>query len=234
MNPFGWIESTWWLGIPTALLLGALLGANPAALPILGTAAGLGSAGALAARGGAIKVAAAFGAGMVVVYTAVGVVAARIDDLTESVLRPYAGIGYLVLGVLVASLALFLLLRPSSFCSACALPARKNVTMLGAFLAGVPAGLVNCPACSGVVLGVAASAASFGNAIYSTAVMLALGVGHAGVLVGFVWFLTKGWSLPEYKLRIAQRVTAVFLLGVAAYFFYLSSIQGLRPGFRLV
>lgn len=234
MDPFGLIENTWWLGIPVALVLGVLLGANPAALPIVGTAVGLGSAGALAARGGAIKVAAAFGMGMVVVYTAVGVVASRIDDLTESVLRPYAGIGYLVLGVLIAGFALFLLLRPSSFCSACALPARKNATMLGAFFAGIPAGLVNCPACSGVVIGVAASAATFGNAIYSTVVMLALGIGHAGVLVALVWFLTKGWSPPEHKLRIAQRVAAVFLLAVAGYFFYLSSLQGLRPGFRLV
>ena len=95
MDPFSLIESTWWLGIPVALVMGALLGANPAALPMVGTAIGLGSAGALAARGGAIKVAAAFGAGMVVVYTAVGVVAERVDDLTESILRPYSGIGYL-------------------------------------------------------------------------------------------------------------------------------------------
>jgi len=135
MDPFSLIESTWWLGIPVALVMGALLGANPAALPIVGTAIGLGSAGALAARGGAIKVAAAFGAGMVVVYTAVGVVAERVDELTESILRPYSGIGYLILGIVISGFALFLLLRPSAFCASCAMPTRRNATMAGAFLA---------------------------------------------------------------------------------------------------
>jgi cytochrome c biogenesis protein CcdA len=234
MDPFSLIESTWWLGVPVALVMGALLGANPAALPMLGTAIGFGSAGALAARGGAIKVAAGFGAGMVVVYTAVGVVAERVDDLTESILRPYSGIGYLILGILISAFALFLLFRPSAFCSACAMPAKRNATVLGAFIAGIPAGLVNCPACAGVVIGVAASAAAFGNAVYSSVVMLALGFGHAGMLVALVWFFTKGWNLSPRALRISQKMAAFFLLAIAAYFFYLSSIQGLRPGFRLV
>lgn len=214
--------------------MGALLSANPAALPILGTFIGFGSAGALAARGGAVKVAAAFGAGMVVVYTAVGIVAGRIDDLTESILRPYSGIGYLVLGILISGFALFLLVRPSSFCAACAMPTRRNVTALGAFLAGIPAGLVNCPACAGVVIGVAASAAAFGNTIYSALVMFAFGIGHAGLLVGLVWLFMNGWRLNPRALRISQRLTSLFLLGIAAYLFYLSAIQGLRPGFRLV
>ena len=234
MDPFSLIESTWWLGIPVALVMGALLGANPAALPMVGTAIGLGSAGALAARGGEIKLAASFGAGMVVVYTAVGVVAERVDDLTESILRPYSGIGYLILGILISGFALFLLLRPSAFCAACAMPTRRNSTMAGAFLAGIPAGVVNCPACAGIVIGVAASAAALGNTVYSSLVMLALGVGHAGVLVALVWFLTKGWTPSRRALRISQRIASFFLLAIAAYYFYLSSIQGIRPGFRLV
>lgn len=234
MDPFSLIESTWWLGIPLALLMGGLLSANPAALPILGTFIGFGSAGALAARDGAVKVAAAFGAGMVLVYTGVGVVAGRIDELTESILRPYAGIGYLILGTLISAFALFLLVRPSAFCAACAMPTRRSVTALGAFLAGIPAGLVNCPACAGVVIGVAASAAAFGNTIYSALVMLAFGIGHAGLLVGLVWFITKGWSLSPRVLRVSQRLTSFFLLGIAAYLFYLATIQGIRPGFRLV
>lgn len=42
---------------------------------------------------------AGFGAGMVVVYTAVGVVAGQVDKVTTSFLRPYSGIGYVVLGI---------------------------------------------------------------------------------------------------------------------------------------
>lgn len=234
MDAFQLIANFWWLGIPVAFIMGVLLAANPLALPMLGTAVGLGASGALGTRGGALRLTGAFGAGMVAIYGLVGFLFGAIGSTIEEFLRSYAGIGYLILGLALSGLALLLLVKPNAFCAACAMPVRKNTTMLGAFVAGIPAGFVNCPACAGVVLGVAASAAELGNAFYSGTVMLALGVGHAGMLVGITHLITSGWAPNQRTLRILQRVLALLILALAGYFFYLASVQGLRPGFRLV
>lgn len=234
MDAFGILEQTWWLGIPTALIIGILLGLNPLALPILGTAVALGSTGEVGAKGAGVRVTAAFGAGMVVVYTLVGLFAGRVDAVTDGILRPYAGIGYLVLAAVLFALGVFLLVRPASFCAACALPVKRNPTVLGAFLAGIPGGFVNCPACAGIVLGVASSSATLGSPVYSGAVMLALGVGHAAVLTGLVWLITNGRSPSPQLLRVLRRGAGVLLVGMAVYFVWLAQLQGLRPGPRLV
>gem|GEM_PF-6081065 len=234
MDPFAIIEKTWWLGIPVAFAMGIFLGVNPLALPVTGTAVGFGATGTAGASGGGVKLTAAFGAGLIAVYTAVGILAGRLDQIVEEVLRPYAGVGYLVLGVVLAAFAGWLLLKPAAFCTACALPARRNPTTFGAFMAGIPAGFVNCPACAAIITGVAASAAMLHNPFYGGAVMFALGLGHALVFVGLTWFLTKGWKPSPRALGILQKVSAILLLGIAAYFFYLASVQGVKPGPRLV
>lgn len=234
MDAFGILEQVWWLGVPTALVIGIMLGLNPLALPILGTAVALGSTGEVGAKGAGVRVTAAFGAGMVVVYTLVGLFAGRVDAVTDGILRPYAGIGYAVLGLILLALGAFVLTRPTSFCSACALPLRRNPTVFGAFLAGIPGGFVNCPACAGIVLGVASSSATLGNPLYSGAVMLALGAGHAAVLTGLVWLITSKRSPSPRLLRMLRRGVGVLLVGMAVYFFWLAHLQGLRPGPRLV
>lgn len=223
------IEQVWWLGIPTALVLGVLLGMNPLALPILGTAVALGASGEVGAKGAGVRVTAAFGAGMVIVYTLVGLAAGSVDEVTERILRPYSGIGYVVVGVVLLGLGLFLLVRPRVFCTACALPARRNPSLLGAFVAGIPGGFVNCPACAGIILGVAASSARLGSPLYSGAVLMALGVGHAAVLTGLVWLITNRGRPSPRTLAVFQRLAALLLLGIAAWFFHLAGVEGLAP-----
>ncbi|MGH2759291.1 MAG: cytochrome c biogenesis protein CcdA, partial [Actinomycetota bacterium] len=218
----------WWLGIPTGLFAGVLLALNPLALPMLGTVFALGSTGELGAKGAGVRMTAAFGAGMVVVYTGVGVVAGQVDVVTNTFLRPYSGIGYLVLGVVLVAIAAFVLTRPSAFCAACELPARRSPTHIGAFFAGIPAGLVNCPACAGIVLGIAASAATFGNPFYSAAVMFALGLGHAAMLTALMWWLVGKRALDRVA-RFLRPAGAVMLAGIAVYFFWLAKINGLDP-----
>ena len=212
---------------------GIFLGLSPLALPITGTAVSLGAAGGLGARGAGVKMAAAFGAGLIVVYTVVGVAAGQIDLVVEGILRPYAGIGYLGIGTVLVGLAGWLFIKPAAFCAACSRSPAKSPTLLGAFALGVPGGFVNCPACAAVVTGIAASAAKLGNPIYSGAVMFALGVGHVAVLVIATWFLTKRWPPSARWLRWFQSGTAVLLLLVAAYFFYLGYVGGLGIGPRL-
>jgi cytochrome c biogenesis protein CcdA len=230
LNPFSLIEQTWWLGIPVAFLMGVLLGANPLALPITGTAIGLGASGALAAQGAAVKLTAAFGGGMVLVYTLVGVLAGRLDELVEGILRPYSGIGYLLLGLLILGFALWLMFRPSAFCASCESAPRQSSTIIGAFVAGIPGGFVNCPACAAIITGVAASSATLGNPLYSGVVIFALGAGHAGLLVGLMWFVTKGWTPPNRLMRGTRIALGVILIALAGYFFYLASVEGLSPG----
>lgn len=233
IDPFELIETTWWLGIPVAFAAGLFLGLSPLSLPITGTAAGLGISGAVGGRGGGVKLVAAFGAGMILVYTAVGLAAAQIDKVIEVYLRPYAGIGYLLIATLLLGLSGWLLLKPAAFCTACAKPLKTSRTVLGAFLAGIPGGLVNCPACAAIVTGFAASAAQLGRPLYSGAVMFALGAGHIAVLVGGTWFFTRRWT-PSARWRLLAQRSAAGLLGlIAAYFLYLSFLNGLGTGPRL-
>jgi cytochrome c biogenesis protein CcdA len=233
IDPFALIESTWWLGIPIAFVAGLFLGMSPLSLPITGTAAGLGISGAVGGRGAGVKLVAAFGAGMILVYTAVGFAAGQIDTVIDDYLRPYAGIGYLLIAALLLGLAGWLLYRPAAFCTACAKPLKTSPTVLGAFLAGIPGGLVNCPACAAVVTGVAASAAQLGRPLYSGAVMFALGAGHIAVLVAGTWFVTRRWTPSARWRRLGQRSAAVLLILIAAYFLYLGRLNGFDTGPRL-
>lgn len=207
---------------------------SPLSLPITGTAAGLGVSGAVGARGGGVRLVAAFGAGMILVYTAVGLAAGQIDTVIDDYLRPYAGIGYLLIAALLLGLAGWLVLRPAAFCTACAQPLKKtSPSVLGAFLAGIPGGLVHCPACAAIVTGVAASAAQLGRPIYSGAVMFALGAGHIAVLLTGTWFFTRRWTASARWRRLAQRSAAGLLILIAAYFLYLGRLNGFDTGPRL-
>lgn len=233
MDLLGIIEQTWWLGIPVAMLAGVFLGISPLAIPINGTAVSLGAAGAVGSKGTGVRVVAAFGAGMIIVYTLIGVTASQLDRVVDGLMRPYAGFAYLILGGLILLLGVWQFFAPGRFCRPCELPAPRNPTVLGAFVAGIPGGFVNCPACAAVVTGVAGSAAVLGNPLYSGAVMLSMGLGHVAVLVGATWFLTKRWAPSARWLALAQRASAITLVLVAIYMFYSASLEGLTPGPRL-
>ncbi len=222
------ISDMWWLGIPTALFAGAILAVNPLALPMLGTTLALASTGEASAKGAGVRMTAAFGAGMVVVYTALGVVAGQVDEITTTFLRPYAGIGYVVLAVVLIGIGLFLLARPKRFCSACAMPTRRSPTLFGAFLAGIPGGFVNCPACAAIVLGIATASATVGSPVYSAAVMFSVGAGHAVMLVGLMWWAVGKRDLLTFQ-RFLRPASALMLLLVAVYFLWLAGVNGLDP-----
>lgn len=231
MNPLSLIETVWWLGIPAAVLMGVVLGANPAALPLLGTALGLGAAGAAPQRRLSLWLAGAFGAGLVVVYGLVGLVAGSVGDVVADLLAPGSGIAYTILAAGVGGVGLVQLLRPATVCTACEKPGGRRASLLGAFGLGVPAGLVNCPACAGVITGVAASSAALGNVPYSVAVMTALGVGHAAALVAMTWLLVTNWSWPPSPrvLDRTRRISGIVLLAVAGFFLWRAALVGIAP-----
>ncbi|MGH7860312.1 MAG: hypothetical protein ACREQY_23530, partial [Candidatus Binatia bacterium] len=81
---------------------------------------------------------------------------------------------------------------------------------------------------AGIILGIAAASATLGNAFYSGAVMAAMGAGHAAMLTIIMWWLVGKRELVK-AARILRPAGAVLLLAVAAYFFWLATVNGLDP-----
>jgi hypothetical protein len=106
VDPFSLIETAWWAGLPAAFLMGLFLGANPAALPVLGVGVGLAVAGAGATGRRRLRLLLPYALALVVVYALVGLGAGQINRLMEAFFRPGAGIAYLMLGLALALLAI--------------------------------------------------------------------------------------------------------------------------------
>jgi cytochrome c-type biogenesis protein len=233
MNPFALIEQQWWLGLPAAFLMGVALGGSPLALPVM--AAGVGLSTAASAREGARRYwpVIGFGVGLAAVYGALGLVADRIDLVFERALSRTGGIAAAVLGVLLVGAAVILLARPRSGTLACRPLWRRRTSGIGAFLTGIPAGIFGCPACSGVIIGVAGSAALIGHTAYSVAAMTALGAGHASAVLLVTWFVQRGVTVEALATHRAQRIAAVLLLVVGGWLLYLAYALDLSVGPRL-
>lgn len=211
------------------MLIGVVLGASPLAWPLLGTAVGLGAGQSTGHTRTTVRTVVAFGAGITAVYTALGALAGSIDDVLTGVLAPVSGVGYLGLAAVMVLLAVVILRRDAAACSTGATRAR----LLGAFAAGIPAGVVNCPACAGVITGVAASSAVLGRPAYSMAVMAALGIGHTASLVFVSWLSVDAWTPPPRMLRALQVGGAVLLLLAAIWFVRQAALGGIAVGPRL-
>jgi cytochrome c-type biogenesis protein len=240
VNPFLLLEQQWWLGLPVAFGLGAALGGSPLALPVLGAGVGLGTA--VSARDGspAYGPVAAFAGGLAVVYAALGFVADRIDLVFERTLSRTGGIAATVLAIVLIGVAIAIIVRPRADGLACrtrgrlgSTAGRVGSTRTGAFLAGIPAGILGCPACSGVIIGVAGSAALVGSTVYSVAAMTALGLGHGAAVLGVFWMVQRGWDVAALTSPRAQRLTALPLLLVGAWLLYLAAGLGLSLDARL-
>lgn len=111
MDLFGTIEDSWLLGLPVAVLLGALLGASPLTWPILAAAVGTRAAASpdTANRSGRTAVL-ALGAGLTLVYATLGLAAGSLDRFIREVLGAWTGVTYAGLAAvtIVAGAALHL------------------------------------------------------------------------------------------------------------------------------
>jgi hypothetical protein len=88
----------------------------------------------------------------------------------SEVFGAWAGVGYLVLAVATAVGGALLVLRPGVTCRALSRPLPGGPA---SFLVGAALGSVNCPACTGIITGVAVSASAIGSTTYSVVVMAA-------------------------------------------------------------
>jgi hypothetical protein len=229
MDPFSLIEQWWWAGLPAAALLGVLLGASPLAWPLLAAAVGVraGATGAEASRSRWTLL--ALGGGLTLVYASLGFVVGELDRIIREVLGAWTGLAYVGLAVVVGVAGVAMIARPAT---ACRILSRPPSGAPAAFLLGVPLGIVNCPACAGVITGVAVSSGVLGSTAYSVAVMAALGVGHTATLLG-VSRLSLNVARPLMGGVGLQRLGGALLLAVAGFFVFQASIGGTTVGPRL-
>lgn len=92
--------------------------------------------------------------------------------------------------------------------------------VLGAYLLGLPFGLVGCPSCALILPSVLVAIAASGSPLIGSLAMLALGLGQGLVLVSagvFSGALVRLSKLAPYRVA-TERLLGVILLVVAAYF----------------
>jgi cytochrome c biogenesis protein CcdA len=168
----------------------------------------------------------ALGAGVTVVYASLGFVTGQLERIVRDVMGAWSGVGYVLLAVLAAAAGLALLLRPAGTCRTL----RRPVGGPALFLLGIPLGIVNCPACAGVITGVAVAAAALGSTAYSVLVMVALGVGHTLALV-VVSRLAVNAAQPLLARAVTlQRVGGGLLLATALFFVLQVALRGTSVG----
>jgi cytochrome c biogenesis protein CcdA len=223
MHPFALIEQFWWAGIPAAVLVGVVLGSSPLAWPILATAIGVRAGASEKHDARPLPTLLALGAGITVVYAALGLLTGQLDRIIREVLGAWAGIGYLTLAGLATAGGLLMLIRPAATCRVLSRPPSGAPA---AFLVGVPLGIVNCPACAGVITGAAVSAGALGSTTYSVAIMTALGVGHTLTLLLVSRLSLNALGAMARSATTIQRVGGVLLLLSAAFFLFQGTTLG--------
>lgn len=218
MDILGTMESSRWLGLPLAATVGILLGASPLAWPVLAAAVGAraGTSSDTSTRAGRTSVL-ALGAGITVVYASLGFVTGTLDRVLREGFGAWSGVGYAALALVSIGTGIALLARPGLLCGRLgSRPVERGP--VGAFLVGLPLGAVNCPACAGVITGVALAAGATGSTLYAVAAMVALGAGHTVAL----WLASSLLLQPVRVLArdpsTVQRAGAILLLLAGAFY----------------
>jgi cytochrome c biogenesis protein CcdA len=223
LHPFTLIEQLWWAGPLAGVAVGVVLGASPLAWPILATAVGVRAGASDGETGRSSRVLLVLGAGITLVYAGLGLLTGQLERVISEVLGAWAGVGYVVLAVTVAAGGLFLLVRPNATCRTLVRPPRGGPA---AFLVGIALGVVNCPACAGIITGVAVSAAALGSTAYSVLVMVALGVGHTLTLLVVSRLSVNVVREAARSVTAIQRTGGVLLLLSAAFFVFQAQAGG--------
>lgn len=223
LHPFTLIEQWWWAGPLAGLAVGVVLGGSPLAWPILATAVGVRAGASDDEPRSSGRVLLALGAGITVVYAGLGLLTGQLERVISEVLGAWSGVGYVALTLAAAGAGLALLLRPGATCRTLVRPPRGGPA---AFLAGVALGIVNCPACAGIITGVAVSAAAIGSTTYSVAVMTALGIGHTLTLLVVSRLSLNVVREAARSLTAVQRTGGVLLLLSAAFFAFQAAAGG--------
>lgn len=211
-----------WIAPIMALVAGILTSFTPCALSgiplVIGYVGGTGKRDPKSAFGLSLT----FALGSAVTFTVLGVVASFAGRL----LGISASWWYLVLGVLMVLMALqtwgLFEIIPSSYLIS------KNTKKgyVGAFLAGILAGIFSSPCATPILIALLAIVAGKGNILWGILLLLLYSVGHgilaviAGTSVGWVQKVTmnKKYGKVSQMLKI---VMGVLILIIGLYMFYL-------------
>lgn len=227
LHPFTLIEELWWAGPLAAVVVGVVLGASPLAWPLLATTVGVRAGVSGEEEAPPSRIVLALGAGLTLVYASLGLLTGQLERVISEVLGAWSGVGYVLLALATAAGGLLLLLRPNATCRTMSRAPRGGPA---AFLVGIALGMVNCPACAGIITGVAVSASVLGSTTYTVAVMLALGVGHTLTLMFVSRLSLNVFREATRSLTAIQRIGGTLLLLSSAFFVFQALAGGVGTG----
>jgi cytochrome c biogenesis protein CcdA len=222
------------LGPLLGLLVGAVLGLSPVALPTLPAVMATVSPGDVYASGyrrrapvmEAFPSILAFTAGM---NGVIGLVGFAFVSVTVGLARASVVL-HVVAAVAMAVVGLLLVARRTSVCQRGAMPP----TPRRAFVYGIAFSIGGCPGCGPVALAVGAAAAAVGGPVYGMSIIAAFILGHALVLTAAA---AAGARLipdgPSISWRRLDLVVAGFLLVGAVFYLYrvaAGDVSTLLPG----
>lgn len=216
------ITESFWLAPLIAVLAGVLTSFTPCSLSTIPLVMGYvgGTKQRDTKRSFLLSVTFAFG--MAITYTALGVIASTLGGMIGAA----SGWWYIVLGVLMALLALqtygIFNFIPSTYL----VSKNKKRGFIGAFLAGILGGVFSSPCSTPVLVALLAIVAGSGSILWGTLLLLLYSIGHgtltviAGTSVGFVQKLSASEKYGKLS-KALNIVLGTLLLLIAFYMFYL-------------
>jgi cytochrome c-type biogenesis protein len=204
-----------------ALAFGLIVGFAPSTLAMAPAVVGYVGGARASSPARALRLSAAFVAGMVIVDMALGAVFALAGAGALRVLGAQLPLWYVLVSVVLVALALLNLGLWRPRLPSLAPSARFRSSAAGGFALGVPFGLLTCPACTPLLLPIALGAAATANPVYGAALLGAFALGRG---IPLVVLATSGASLTTLHagarwLRWLKWALGLMLLLAAGFFF---------------
>lgn len=216
------ITESFWLAPLIAVLAGVLTSFTPCSLSTIPLVMGYVGGTKQRDTKRSFFLSATFALGMAVTYTSLGVIASILGGMIGAA----SGWWYIVLGVLMALLALqtygIFNFIPSTYL----VSKNKKRGFIGAFLAGILGGVFSSPCSTPVLVALLAIVAGSGSILWGTLLLLLYSIGHgtltviAGTSVGFVQKLSASEKYGKLS-KALNIVLGTLLLLIAFYMFYL-------------
>ncbi len=216
------ITESFWLAPLIAVLAGILTSFTPCSLSTIPLVMGYVGGTKQRDTKRSFLLSVTFALGMAVTYTALGVIASTLGGMIGAA----SGWWYIVLGVLMALLALqtygIFNFIPSTYL----VSKNKKRGFVGAFLAGILGGVFSSPCSTPVLVALLAIVAGSGSILWGTLLLLLYSIGHgtltviAGTSVGFVQKLSASEKYGRVS-KVLNIVLGTLLLLIAFYMFYL-------------
>lgn len=212
-----------WIAPLLALLAGVLTSVTPCALSgvplIIGYVGGVGEKNTKKAFGYTVI----FALGTAVTFVMLGILASSLSIL----MGKYMTYWYLFLGIIMVLMALQTWEIFNLIPSASLLGKNKRKGAVGAFLAGILAGIFSSPCSTPVLVALLAIIGGSGNLLYGIVLMLLYSIGHsalvmvAGTSVGFVQKIN---SSEKYKkaATVIKIIMGAAILLIGFYMFWLA------------